>query len=71
MPAFGVLVNVGRRNGMGGSEIGLIILKVGGFTLYNSRNGWLVTFLLFSLKNVILSYSGRAQKFWASYQKGF
>ena len=71
MPAFGVLVNVGRRYGMGGSEIGFIILKVGAFTLYNSRNGWLVTFLLFSLKNVILSYSGRAQKFWASYQNGF
>ena len=71
MPAFGVLVNMGRRYGMGGSKIGLIILKVSAFTLYNSRNGWLVTFLLFSLKNVILSYSGRAQKFWASYQKEF
>ena len=71
MLTLGVLVHIWRRNSMSRSEGGLIFLKtVVKFSWIWSELRY-HTFLLFSLKNVILSYSGRAQKFWASYETEF
>ena len=69
MLTLGVLVHIWWRDTMSRSESGLIVLQSVWFPV--NQNNRHLTFLLFSLKNVILSYSGRAQKFWASYQTEF